>query len=277
MTQLDPTKFSVGDLCTAALKECGAFSVGQIPLAEDMNDAWARLQWMLQQWERKRWLVYHLVTLGVVSTGAQSYSVGPGGDIPIGVSSRQFGGQFGQQFSQPQSTLVASAGVRPAKIESAFFRLLNGQPGNPVDIPLQLLQSMEDYNRIRLKSLTSFTRAVFYDPAWPLGRLFPWPVPSANLYEVFITVLEQLPVSFPSLATTFNLPYEYYAAMIYNLGLRLRPKYGIRTQPGDELKSMAQDALAVLRGANAAIALLVMPAELSSNGKDYNIFSDQFG
>ena len=75
MSQLDPTKTTVGDICTAALKECGAIGVGQTPLAEDINDAWARLQWMIQQWERKRYLVYHLVTLSVVSTGAQTYTV----------------------------------------------------------------------------------------------------------------------------------------------------------------------------------------------------------
>lgn len=251
MSQLDPLNTTVNDICTAALKVSMAYGVGQTPTAEDTSDAWAALQWMLQQWERKRWLVYHLVTLNVVSTGVESYTVGPGGQIDTGAGS-----------------------VRPDKIEAAFLRQLTQSPPNQIDYPLTLLQSMEDYSRIALKSLKSFPTYVFYDPAWGLGNLFAWPVPQANIYGVYIVVKEQLPAAFATLATKFALPYEYYAAMVYNLGLRLRPKYGIITQPGDELRGIAKDALNVLRGGNTAIARLQMPTVLQRGGI-YNIFSDR--
>ena len=78
---LDPTNTTVGDICTEALKECGATGIGVTPLAEDISGAQARLQWMLQQWERKRWLVWHLVTFGIIATGAEEYTFGPGGQI----------------------------------------------------------------------------------------------------------------------------------------------------------------------------------------------------
>lgn len=84
---LDPSQLSIGDLCKQVLKEAGRVGVGQTPLAEDITDTLFRVQLMLQQWERKRWLVYHLVTLGIVSTGAQIYSVGPGGQINTSVCS----------------------------------------------------------------------------------------------------------------------------------------------------------------------------------------------
>lgn len=81
MSQLDPVSTTVGDLCNAALKECGAFGIGQTPLAEDTTDAWARLQWMLQQWQEQRWMVYHLRDYSIVSTGAKQYTFGPNGQI----------------------------------------------------------------------------------------------------------------------------------------------------------------------------------------------------
>lgn len=251
MSQLDPSATTVQDLCTAALKECGALGVGQTALAEDITDAWARLQWMLQQWERKRWLVYHLVTYTKVSTGAVSYTVGPGGDINTGASS-----------------------ARPAKLESAFMRQLANTSPNQIDYPLDLLQSMEDYNRIALKQLVSFSNCAFYDPGWPLGTLYLWPVMQATIYAAGITVLEQLPIRFLTLATVLALPYEYYGAILYNLALRLRPKYQIAGFQGDILPSLAKDSLNVLRGANTAIARLQMPGGLARDGI-YNIFSDR--
>jgi hypothetical protein len=248
MSQLDPAATSVNDVCLAALKEAGVIGVGQTALADDITDAWARLQWMLQQWER--WLVYQLKTYSILSTGAQSYTIGPGGQLDTGAGS-----------------------VRPAKIESAFTRQLTQASPYQIDYPCDILQSMEDYNRIRLKTLSTITGCVFLDPGWPLGIVYPYPVPPANTYSLFITVLQQLPVKFANLAVTFALPYEYYGAMVFNLALRLRPKYQIPTYPGDPLPGMAADSLNVLRGANTAIARLQLPAMGGNSG--YNIFTDQ--
>src|SRR5208337_994298 len=119
MVQTNPAGTTVHDICRAALKECGAIGVGQTPLAEDITDAQTRLQWMLQQWERKRWLVYHLVDFSIVSTGQVSYSIGPGGNIDTNSGGNQFNNQFNSQFG-PAGTVS----VRPDKIESAFLRQL---------------------------------------------------------------------------------------------------------------------------------------------------------
>lgn len=254
MSALDPTKTTVNDLCSEALKEANAFGVGQTPLAEDLNGAQVRLMWMLQEWERKRWFVYHLVNLVVQSTGAQTYSVGPGGQFDTGVNS-----------------------VRPNRIEAAFLRqpTTGGGGGIPVDYPLELIQSYEDYMRVTLKQLTSFTGGVFYDTTWPLGTLYPVPIPQANTYSIGILVLAQLPLSaLTNPVTPFILPYEYYYPMMLNLAVRLRAKYGIGTYPGDQLPGLAKESLSMLRGSNSQIPRLTMPKELSRGGI-YNIFSDR--
>lgn len=251
MSTTDPSATTVQDLCTEALKECGRLGIGQTAAAGELFDAQARLQWMLQQWERKRWLVYHLVTLNKTSTGAQTYTVGPGGDLNTGVGS-----------------------VRPAKIESAYLRQLQTSPPNQVDYYLEILQSMEDYNKIALKSLQSFPGFVFLDTGWPLATLYTYPVPQANIYGIFISIMAQLPSSFVNAGVKFNIPFEYYNAMLYNLALRLRPKYQIPSYPGDPLPGLAKDSLATLRGANTQIARLQMPQQLVRPGI-YNIFSDR--
>lgn len=269
MSALDPVDTTVNDICLQALKECGQIGVGQSPVQEELTDAWTRLQWMLQQWERKRYLVYHLLTYLVNSTGKISYTVGPGGDINTSLS--PWNSQFNPQFGGPQSP-VRSA--RPDKIESAFLRQITQSQPNQIDYPLELYQSMEDYNAIALKQLTAFPQVAFYDPAWPLGNLFAWPVPQANIYAVGITIKEQLPVQFLKATDVISLPYEYFGAILYNLALRLRSKYQLPTFPGDPLPGLAADSLAVLRGANTAIAQLRIPADMNRPGL-YNIFSDR--
>ena len=260
MAILDPAALTAGDLCQQALKECGAIGSGQTPLAEDLEDAQFRLQTMLQQWNNQRWLVYHLVTYSATSLGQQVYTVGPGGNIDPGV--------------QTDLSPALSSYQRPDRIESAFLRQLQNSYPNQIDYPLVQLPSMEDYNRIALKSLVSFPGWFFYDPAWPLGNLNVWPVPNASIYGVFISIKEQLPASFATQATTFNIPYEYYAAMLYNLAERLQPKYGLA--PNQQLRALAKSGRNVLRGSNTALANLVMPREVLGKRRDgYNIFSDQ--
>jgi hypothetical protein len=252
MSIIDLSKTSCGDICTAAIKECGGIGVGQTPLAEDITDAQARLNWMLAQWARKRWMIYHLLDLSVTSTGAATYTIGPGGDIDTGPGS-----------------------VRPNRLENGnFLRQLTQSQPNQIDYPLELLESMEDFSRIALKRLVSFPQYIFLDPQWPIGVIHVYPVAQANIYAIHACVREQIQ-TFTNLATLFEIPYEYYWAMVTNLALRLRGKYQIPSFPGDTLPAQAKDSLNVIKGGNTAIARLRTPRELVRNGI-YNVFSDQF-
>ena len=238
-------------MVSEALIECGAIGVGQTADASDLVGAWARLQMMLQEWENKRWLVYFLQTIVSTSTGAMSYSVGPGGVYDTGVGSS-----------------------RPDRIEAAFMRQMVNSTPNLVDRPLEILQSMEDYSRVTLKGLVAWPQAVFYNPTWPLGAIFPVSIPQASIYAIGIVVRGQLPQVFSTQASKFNVPWVYYNALLYNLALRLRSKYGISSFPGDPLPGLAKDSLATIRGANTAIARLTMPKELIRPGI-YDIYSDR--
>jgi hypothetical protein len=253
MSVLDPSNTTMGDLLAEALKLSGRLGIGQTALAEDAILAWTYLQWMLQEWERKRWLVYRIVNLAKVTTGATTYSIGPGADFDTGANS-----------------------VRPAKVESAFIRQVTVAAPNQPDWPLELMNSRQDYDRIRLKQLANLSSALWYDPTWPLGTLYPWPIPLAALYELHVSVLTQLPYKFLTQADVISLPFEYYWAIVTNLAIRLRGRFGIGTFPGDELPGNAKESLQTLHKANIAIPRMELPPELTRSGGGYNIFSDRF-
>lgn len=238
-----PVPTTPRDIITLALKTANVVGVGQVASAEDMNDSFNLLNMLLAQLQRRRYFVYQLVTTGFVATGAQSYTVGLGGNFNI---------------------------PRPAKIESAFFRQLFNNV-QPVDYQLEILRSTEDYNRISLKSLNAFPRYAFYDMAYPIGNLFVWPLPS-NQYEIFITTMLQLQ-QFANVGDTLALPPEYSAALMWNLTLELYPFYGLPVNPVVEKK--AEASLRIIEESNVAIPQLQVPPALSNNrGSTYNIYGD---
>lgn len=238
------------DLVNMALLDSGIIGQGQTANAEDVNNAFTRLQWMLEQWQRKRYLVFQLVNLTFVSTGATTYSVGPGGNFNLA--------------------------VRPDKIENGcFFRQLVQSSPNQVDYPLEILESWEDYNRIVLKSLVTFSAYVFYDPGFPLGTVRFWPVPQANIYLMNLLVKTTLSNLIAGGLTTVldaTTPPMYFQAIYLSLAEILRTAYRLPLDPA--LSGRAKESREVVRGASAAIARLRMPDDLIRPGV-YNPYSDQ--
>ncbi len=236
------------DIIRLVLKDTGVLGVGQSATAEDTNDCFDTLNMMLGEWASKRWLIYHLLDLPIVSTGAMSYSVGPGGDIDTGSMQR------------------------PDRLEDGcFFRqITSASSPNQIDYNLSILESREDYSRIGLKQLGTIPQFVFYDPVYPLGVVYPWPVMPATRYELHLLVKSQLS-QFANLADPINLPSQYYGAIRYALGCRVRPMYQLPPDPS--LVALMTDALSTIRNMNAAVPRLRMPIGLGRGGR-YNIFSD---
>lgn len=232
------------ELIALALIDAGIYGQGQTASAEDTNNAFKRLNWMLSQWSRKRWLVYHLIDVSLTSTGAQSYTIGAGGN-----------------FNTP----------RPDRLEAAFVRQLLPSGQNQIDYPLEVLQSREDYNRIALKTMGTWPSLVFYDSDYPLGNLYVWPVPAASQFAIHLG-LKQTLAQFTSLAQDINLPPEYEGALFYNLVIRLQASYKIPPDP--MIVALAKDGLNVLRGANTQIPTLRMPSAVTNRGRFYNVYSD---
>lgn len=233
------------ELLSLTLKDSGAFGIGQSPLAQYVQDAQKRLNMMLGQWRAKSWLVFQHKTLEKASTGASSYTVGPSGD-----------------FDTP---------VRPPKLAGAYVRVAGGS--TPVDFPLQVLQSMQDYGAIPIKELRSLPTHVYYDPGVPLGTVRFWPVAPSSLYTMFLIVRSPIEgISDTLMGEQTGLPDEYHAAIYYNMIVRNYAAF--RLPPDPIVIGLAKDALNTIRTANAQIPELIMPQRLSF-GQSYNVYSDQ--
>jgi hypothetical protein len=228
------------DLFKLALKDLGALGIGQAISPDDTQDALDTVNMMLDSWQTERLMVYHLVDTAIPSTGAPSYTVGLGGNFNI---------------------------ARPIKISSAYARL-NAGSSTPIDYPISLLDSREDYSRIALKGLQSFPEWAYYDPAIPLGNLLMYPIPN-NTFELHIVTMEQLP-QFATPAAVVNLPPGYAAAIRFNLALWLCGMYQI-----DAPRSVVGLALSTkrtIKRMNTQIQAMTMPRGLVSKQR-YNIYS----
>jgi hypothetical protein len=240
-----------GDLITNMLQDAGIIGFDEAPEPVQLTRAFRQTNWLLAQWARKRWLAYRIVDYAVVSTGANFYNVGNNQAIDIN--------------------------PRPDRLEYAFLRFLNMSPpaGLFVDIPLDIIQSHEDYSRITVKDIGTLPWRIFYDPAWPVGILRPWPIPQASIYEIHVGFKVTLP-RFTGLQQPINFPPEYEAALNWCGARRLRASYQL---PGDPtIDSIARDALNTIRLANSAMSTMVTPSFLRNRNRayDYRGDSDEF-
>lgn len=225
------------EIIQLSMKDAGLLGVGETPQAEDVNDAFMKLNWMISEWSQQKWLVYHLVTKEIPATGSRTYSIGPGEEIDFG--------------------------SRPAKLYNAIYRQ---QPagGTPVDYPMTVIAAREDYELIAAKFVTGPPRAAFLDTGWPNGTIYIWPIPQAGQYTLIFTFMMEL-TGFSSLTETISLPPIYESAMNWNLAMRLTPMSG-----DDKINAIvmaeAKKTLALIRNTNAQVRRLRMPAGLPRRG-----------
>jgi hypothetical protein len=261
-----------------------------------MNDAFMRVNMMLAQWQRKRWLVYHLIDVFTPSTGQEAYFVGPGQSFNIGMRPDKIFSGFFRQFNQNANsqqqndgTTVITAMVRdhnnPQVVSNALSLTLAPEfpvppfqaPSTGIDYPLRVIPARENYSAISMKGLVSWPQSVWLDTGWtntgaPAGCAVAhfYPVPLSGLFELHLQFSEVLQ-SFSNLSDTIILPPEYQGAILYNMIVRTIAAY--KLPPDQVMIALAKDALATLREANFQMPNMSMPAELTRTSR-YNIFSD---
>lgn len=237
------------DIVSQALKKAGILGDGQTAGGGDLSDGLTDFGDMLALWNEKRWLVWHEIDTGVTSDGRITpYSVGPTGSFALS--------------------------PRPSRIGAAYVRMLNQPGGLPVDTPLTVLESYEQFSRIALKTLVSFPKYVFLDTGFPNGQLYVYPWPNASLYQIHIVTKDSFPVSLSNNASFANYPPFTIPGMKFNLARILRQAYGKGLRPDGELNNLAQDALDTIRAAQVQVPELLMPKMLLGSPTIYNIFGD---
>lgn len=182
------------DIINRSLRILGSLSTGDIVSGNEATEAFAALNSMLGQWNNEKLLVYcdsnstHSLTAG---TG--TYTIGTGGTINT---------------------------ARPIKIDFAFVRYSSTD-----DYPLEIIDNAR-YQEIFQKSIeTTYPKYLYYNPSYPLGYIYLWPVPSESC-TLGLTKRSVLS-AFTSLQQTVALPDGYEEALVWNLAYKLSPEYGI--------------------------------------------------
>lgn len=276
------------DLIRQSILNSGV-ALSQTIYAEDAYRAFDLLNMMLAQWNRKRWLVYHLIDVWATSTGAATYIVGPGGDfdtprpdsieaafirfIPGGPVIDPFAigvGDIGVDAIQ-SGTNVTGNGIVGA-VAGGFVLGVDqlGAEASGYDYPLTVFHAREDYNRAMMKGLLSVPCYAFYDSDWPVGKLHLYPSPVSGSYEIHLTLKAEL-TQFASLTADINLPPEYLDALMWNLSTRLR--MASQAPPDREMTLMAAASLNTIRNANAQVPRALMPSFLPLGRSRFNVYS----
>lgn len=235
MTQA--TTFTARQLITLAAKKCGALGVGQTLSGQYFQDCFDLLNMMMAELAEQRLNVLHLLDVSWVSTGALSYTVGPGGDV---------------------NTIV------PIRIDGAQF------VQNAIVYPLTIVHAKEDFKRIPIPSLASFPEYIFLDTAYPLPSVYVWPVPN-NTYTIRMQIMAELQ-TFANSTDVVNLRPVYQNMLVNNLAISIAPIFSIEAPPS--VVRAATTSKRAMQKANTQIPLLQMPKSVLGSGH-YNVYSDR--
>lgn len=221
---LSPNSITVtaNDLINAALQEIGALAPGEQASNDDAPWTLQKLQRLIDRYNaRESWI--YAVTFPVFSlaglTATQPITIGPGA-----------------QFQVVQ---------RPVEIKSATLILVNTSP-TQVEIPIYIRDAAWWADN-RTKNLTStLPTDLYYEPDWPNGNIFLWPVPTAvnSIRLELRTILPEI----TSYRQQFSLPPGYWDAVVYPLAVSLCPSYEKTASP--ELLKLEAAAVKAVMGNN---------------------------
>lgn len=189
------------DLCTNALKELGIVAAGETPRSEDLNDAFTRVNRLIDAWAVERGTIQGVVrnTYALISgkgSPTNPLIIGPTGD-----------------FVQ----------VRPEWIQGATILISPGTTTQAEQI-LDII-GVDEYRYVAAKFVQSSIPMKLYYEGVSTGKLFLWPVPNDTTKS--ITLDTPIPISqFTSLSQTITLYPGYQLALELNLAVDCVPMFG---------------------------------------------------
>lgn len=230
-------------MITRSMRLARVLRKGESPDDDEAADGIYALNAMLDSWKIERLMVYQIVQ------GSYTW--------PASTSSRTIGS--GGNFSA----------TRPDRLESAFVVDSSSQW-----YPLQVLVKREEYDAIAIKTTAStIPQYIFLDPAYPLGVIYLYCVPSADLTLKLNTW--QTLQNFTALTTDLALPPGYQRAIEFNLAIEFGAEF--KKDIPDLVKRIAQESKAIVKNLNAPV--LIAQTDVAHLGQQsrglYNIYSDQ--
>ena len=210
-----PSGITATALITSSLRTINAIASGETPTSEELTDALAQLNDLLENWSTQMQAVYMSQMEAFATVGGQAaYTIGPAGNWNT---------------------------TRPVYIDGNAICTFQG-----VDFPVEQI-GQGQYNEIGLKTLQQpIVEQFLYQNSAPLGMIFLYPTPSQAVTISLNT--QRVLSSVPTIATTLTLPPGYLLAIRYNLAVLLAPDY--RKAVTDEVKSIAASSFGAIKRAN---------------------------
>lgn len=232
------------DIVTRAFRFIHVLGAGETLTADESGEALDVLNGLIEQANIDKLLGYYKTEIVFPCVGNQTvYTVGPVATTP--------------HVTAP----------RPVEILSAFSRRQN------IDLPI-FVGHKEDYDNVRQKNVAigGWTSMIYYEPTWPKGTLTLYQVPQDALTEIHLTVMAEIP-AFATLDSTVSFPPTYVFWMIYKLGERLSPEYGMEFTL--KMQNLLIETEAALKRNNIK-PFPVSDSGLSglSEGGKYNVYAD---
>jgi hypothetical protein len=216
------------------LRLLGVLAAGEVPTAQEADDALQTLNQLLDSWSNDRLLIYVVERL----------------DVPL------VAGQSTYTWGLPAGQIAAP---RPLQVEGVLLRVVSQQ----LEWPLLAL-SQADYEAIGLKQLTSlYPQSWLYEPTYPLGTLTVWPAPDETNA---LGVLPWVPLArCASLDTVLQFPQGYERLLRAGVAVDLSPEYGREVSP--TIAAMLAEAKSGVKRTNTVVPRLGMDPAVAGRGR----------
>lgn len=197
---------TANDLVQTAANYLGVLTDGETLTASQSEKGFNGLNSMLDFWSIEKLMIYQIVQSTYAWTGGNSQTIGVGGDLN---------------------------GPRPIAIEEGcFFRDAYGS-----DFQVIILRDRADWDRIISKQdAASYPDFLYYEPGYPLGTLYAYPIPSPNL-TLHINHFQPLQ-QFTSKTESLSLPPGYQYMIENNLAVFLERIFQVPAPDSVRMEAM---------------------------------------
>ena len=229
MTAANSISSTALGLINAAAQEIGVLASGEQLQPSDQAWGLQKLQRLIDRWNARRPMVYTTTfTPFSLVANLAPHTIGPTGTFPVN--------------------------QRPVDIPSIGLQLVS--QNEPVEIPLNK-RDRDWWAGQSIKGLTStLPTDYYYEPDWPNGSIYFWPVPTAVNN---VLVQQQLVIGqYTGYGQTFSMPPAYWDAIVYELALTLAPSF--QTQPSQLLTEMWKASIKAIEGNNISSPRLASDA-----------------
>jgi len=176
------------EIITDALRKISVLGIGQSLNADEANHALLSLNDFLSFVSLDIPMIFTDTKETFNLTGAQSYSIGSGGDF---------------------NTTI------PKEIRSVFMTI------GTTDYPINMINENQ-YADISNKAIEGDISDCYYSYGYPLARLYVYPVQSIGTITLYSR--KEL-TSFVNLDAVMNMPSEYRSMLVHNLAVWIAPEY----------------------------------------------------